>query len=113
LAQDRAKAKPERSRKLDAGTLVNLLLEPGALSDAEALQYLDEMSPSDGRRVLERLSRLVPERAGPLLRGWKQQGELSGGTFGPKRDLGLPIGGTGMGAEMEKTGKEQALTRGS
>lgn len=83
LMKAKTKVTPGRARTLDSGTLVNLLLEPGAVSDAEALEYLEEMSPLEGRRFLERVSRLAPERAGPLLRGWRSQ-ELSRGAAKPE-----------------------------
>jgi hypothetical protein len=54
--------------RLDGRTLLRLLLEDGSLSDAEAVGYLGALPEPDALLVLDRLSRLVPDRGARLLR---------------------------------------------
>jgi hypothetical protein len=56
-------------RPPDSGVLVNLLLDERSMTDEEALSFLTQYPERETSRVIERLSRIAPQRAARLLRG--------------------------------------------
>ena len=100
---DRLTPRPERSgdakgdlvRKLDPRTLVRLLSEDDVVSDPEAVEYLSRCEPAQLQDVIERLSRVAPERAGRLLRSLTGDGAARRDPAPGAKAGGLSVGMAG------------------
>lgn len=101
-----AESERERARsllgRLDGRTLLRLLLDDGSVSDAEAIEYLRAFSAPEAHLVLDRLARLVPDRAARLLRY----------LTGPGRALLPPEGSRSVGDAAAETAAQGRAARG-
>ena len=68
LVEEKTSLRRRIVQKLEPRTLVRVLLENQSLSDAQAMEFLSQLSQKDASEVLERLSRVSPETTARLLR---------------------------------------------